>query len=236
MNYQKIYDNIVKKTQKEERTKKNGIYYESHHILPKCLGGSDTKDNKVFLTFREHFICHWLLCKIYKNDKEKYYKLSTAFRRMCSKNEFQERNINSKHYEIVKKYERDAKKGIAVGGAKIKKRSQEWKDNISKSLNGRPNSWMKNKTYDEIYKKEDLEKIIISRKKSKNKDTITINNGKVMKFIDKNLLVPDGWVRGRIKQNVTRKWYNNGKIEKCFNIFSQNIPDEWEKGRLKNES
>jgi len=232
MNYQKLYDKIVENSKKKNRTKKGNEYFESHHIFPKCLGGIDNKENRVFLTFREHFICHWLLCKIYKNDKEKYYKLSTAFRRMCSKNEFQERNISSKHYEIVKKHERDAKKGVAIGGAKIKKRSEEWKNNISKSLIGRPNTWMKNKTYEEIYKKEDLEKIKLSRKKSKNKNSITINDGNVMKFIDKNSAIPEGWIRGRIKDDVKRKWYNNNEIEKCFNI-NEYISEQWKPGRLK---
>jgi hypothetical protein len=231
MNYQKLYDQIIQNAIKQNRVKNNFEYYESHHILPRCLGGIDNKENKVFLTFREHFICHWLLCKIYKNDKVNYYKLATAFRRMCSKNIFQKRDVLSKHYAITKMHERNAKKGVAVGGAKIKKRSEEWKKNISKSLMGRPNTWMKNKTYDEIYKKEDLEKIIESRKKSKNKNTITINDGKTMKFIDKNCSIPDGWTRGRIKLNTNKKWYNNGIIEKCFDV-TQNISKEWNKGRL----
>jgi hypothetical protein len=235
MNYQKIYDSIVKKAKTENRIKNKEIYYELHHILPKCLGGKDDKENKVFLTFREHFICHWLLCKIHKNYKTNYYKLATAFRRMCSKNIFQKRDVLSKHYEITKMHERNVKRGVAIGGAKIKKRSEEWKKNISKSLMGRPNTWMKNKTYNEIYKKEDLEKIIESRKKSKNKNTITINDGKFMKFIDKNSSIPEGWCKGRIKLNITKKWYNNGIVERCFNV-TQNIAEEWKLGRLKNES
>ena len=38
-------------------------YAESHHIIPKSLGGSDDQINLVDLTAREHFICHWLLTK-----------------------------------------------------------------------------------------------------------------------------------------------------------------------------
>lgn len=231
MNHQRVYNSIVEYALKQNRLRKDAIYYESHHIIPKCMGGNDDKTNKVLLTFREHFICHWLLCKIYKHDQKSYYKLSSTFRRMCSKNKFQQRNINSRHYEITKKHERNAKSGIPVGGAKIKERSEEWKDNISKALSGRSNSWMKNKKYDEIYKKENLEKILLSRKKSKNKNTITINDGNVMKFIDKGCVIPEGWVRGRIKKNVVKKWYNNGIEEKCFDITKE-ISNEWKKGRL----
>ena len=89
MNYQRIYNEIVENSLKQSRSKYDAIYYESHHIIPKCLGGSNEKNNIVLLTFREHFICHHLLCKIHKNDTDNYYKLSTALRRMCSKNQFQ---------------------------------------------------------------------------------------------------------------------------------------------------
>lgn len=36
---------------------------ESHHIIPKSMGGSNSKDNLVSLTPRQHFICHQLLTK-----------------------------------------------------------------------------------------------------------------------------------------------------------------------------
>lgn len=37
--------------------------YETHHIIPKSMGGKDSKDNLVRLTLREHYICHLLLPK-----------------------------------------------------------------------------------------------------------------------------------------------------------------------------
>ncbi len=36
-------------------------YFESHHIIPKSLGGSDSYRNLVLLTPEEHYICHSLL-------------------------------------------------------------------------------------------------------------------------------------------------------------------------------
>ena len=36
MDYQKIYDNFIKKIQLEQRVKGN-LYYERHHILPTFL-------------------------------------------------------------------------------------------------------------------------------------------------------------------------------------------------------
>jgi len=39
-------------------------YCESHHIVPKCLGGDNSETNLVKLTPKEHFICHLLLTKM----------------------------------------------------------------------------------------------------------------------------------------------------------------------------
>lgn len=65
MDYQKIYDNLIiyRKTVPLEKSKEH--YTESHHITPRCLGGSDEPGNLVRLTAREHFIAHRLLAKIY---------------------------------------------------------------------------------------------------------------------------------------------------------------------------
>ena len=64
MNYQQIYDNLVKRGQ--ERILKE--YSEKHHIIPRCLGGTDEVTNLVSLTPEEHYLCHLLLVKIYSND------------------------------------------------------------------------------------------------------------------------------------------------------------------------
>jgi hypothetical protein len=80
MNYQKIYDQIIDQAQKQGRRKSKEDYYESHHILPKCLGGSNQKENLVLLTGREHFLAHRLLVEIYPKNA----KLLFAFWGMCN--------------------------------------------------------------------------------------------------------------------------------------------------------
>lgn len=75
MNYEKIYNAIIKKAR--ERTIDE--YTESHHIIPKCLNGTDDKTNLVNLTPEEHFLCHVLLVKVYPNDKN----LILAVSKMC---------------------------------------------------------------------------------------------------------------------------------------------------------
>lgn len=48
-------------------------YSEIHHIIPRCIGGSDDENNLVNLTPEEHFVAHQLLVKIYpKNSSLKH--------------------------------------------------------------------------------------------------------------------------------------------------------------------
>ena len=60
--YKSWHDNIISNAQ--SRVLKG--YKEIHHILPRCLGGKDIKENLVELTAKEHFIIHMLLCKFTK--------------------------------------------------------------------------------------------------------------------------------------------------------------------------
>lgn len=61
MNYQKHYDLLI------ERAKARSLsgYKERHHIVPKCMGGSDDFCNIAELTPEEHYVAHQLLVKIY---------------------------------------------------------------------------------------------------------------------------------------------------------------------------
>lgn len=100
MNYKKIYDNLVIKARSEGRVKiKGGIYYEKHHIIPKCMGGSNRKENMVFLLAREHFLAHKLLVEIYPENKKLLHALW-----MLSNTKFLGRNylVSSREYERLK--------------------------------------------------------------------------------------------------------------------------------------
>ena len=61
MNYQRIHDQIIERA----KTRILTGYKERHHIIPRCMGGTNKKTNLVYLTAREHFIVHKLLCEIY---------------------------------------------------------------------------------------------------------------------------------------------------------------------------
>lgn len=62
MDYHFIYNSICQKA------KLRNVGDEMHHIIPKCLGGTDDKSNLVPLTYREHFVAHKLLVKIYDKN------------------------------------------------------------------------------------------------------------------------------------------------------------------------
>ena len=82
MNYLNVYFNIVNNS----KSKKRNGYLELHHVVPKCIFGEkllnednlvnvNQDSNLVYLTAREHFICHWLLHRAFPKNK----KLGLAF-------------------------------------------------------------------------------------------------------------------------------------------------------------
>jgi hypothetical protein len=77
-------------------------YTEKHHIIPKSIGGNNTKENLVHLTAKEHFICHLLLIKMTSGESKK--KMSYAVWLLCNmKNESQERYIpTSTQYNLIR--------------------------------------------------------------------------------------------------------------------------------------
>jgi len=48
-------------------------YVEKHHILPRCLGGTDEITNIVELSPEEHYLAHLLLCKIHPGNRKLLY-------------------------------------------------------------------------------------------------------------------------------------------------------------------
>ena len=55
------YHGIITNAVSDNRAKGSGVYFESHHIIPKSLGGHNGQGNRVLLTAKEHFTCHQLL-------------------------------------------------------------------------------------------------------------------------------------------------------------------------------
>lgn len=95
MNYSKIYIDICNRGKLNRNL---NCYTEKHHIIPKCMGGNNDKDNITVLTFREHYLVHWLLCKMYN----KHIGINYAFLCMLRKQPTGERILTSRRYENIK--------------------------------------------------------------------------------------------------------------------------------------
>ncbi len=70
LNYNKIYTDLIEKS----RHRTIIGYGEQHHIIPRCLNGSDDKTNLASLTPEEHYVAHQLLVKLYPDN----HKLAKA--------------------------------------------------------------------------------------------------------------------------------------------------------------
>ncbi len=70
MNYQRHYEALIERARK--RPALEG-YKEAHHVIPKCLGGTNDATNLVDLTAEEHFVAHQLLAKMHPSNTKVLY-------------------------------------------------------------------------------------------------------------------------------------------------------------------
>lgn len=132
MDYKRIYNSLVERAEgrkKLKRENKDYVYYERHHIIPVCMGGTNDKTNLVLLTPEEHWVAHLLLVKIYPGNKS----LIFACQAMSMTGGNTSRQTNKMFGWIRKKYSNEMsilRKGRAI--------SEEQKKKISATLKGRP--------------------------------------------------------------------------------------------------
>jgi hypothetical protein len=220
MNYQHHYNLLIERA----KIRKLDSYVEKHHILPKCLGGDNSKENLVELTAAEHFVAHQLLVRIYTGNN----KLVYALHAMCisGKNHIR----NNKMYEWIRRENNKARigqkrtqetKNKMSKSATGKIRTQEHKDNLSKSHLGQT-PWNKGKKCPGRILTEDhknsISKGLTGKKKSKEhignsvkqrkqncstgKDSIWYNNGeRHVRCIGDP---PDGFLPGRLFRKRNR--------------------------------
>lgn len=62
MDYSRIYVDFI--DDRRSAPDPNG-YSEKHHVLPRCLGGTDDADNLIDLTPEDHYFAHLLLARIH---------------------------------------------------------------------------------------------------------------------------------------------------------------------------
>jgi hypothetical protein len=143
--YTKWYYSII--TNAKSRTISG--YTETHHIIPRSMGGTNDLDNLVKLTAKEHFICHLILTKM--TTGKDYYRMSFALNMLSNvKNIGKGRYTpNSRTYDyakrlhiaalanywtVEKRKEHSAKISAAV---KANPQSEETKAKISAAAKGK---------------------------------------------------------------------------------------------------
>lgn len=120
------------------KQKRSGFYFEGHHIVPKCKGGTGNSTraknnlNIVLLTAREHFLAHWLLWRIY-GDRQ----MALAFHKMMSNTKNTNRVTNSRAYEEARLAFSETNKGNQYGKGVIKIISEEQRRKQSQIMKGR---------------------------------------------------------------------------------------------------
>ena len=90
MSYIGRYEKFINSLKNQNLTEK----FERHHIIPKSFGGSNDRDNLIKLTYRQHYIAHWMLWKIYGG------KMANAFFFMNQAIKY--KKIGSKAYEKLR--------------------------------------------------------------------------------------------------------------------------------------
>lgn len=97
--YTQLYYSIITRGQNRQLSG----YTEKHHIIPRSMGGSNSSDNLVALTAKEHFLCHLLLTRITTGESKK--KMILAIFKMMGKGKREQNNVvkNSRMYENLKK-------------------------------------------------------------------------------------------------------------------------------------
>ena len=132
--YTNWYNLIIENAKLQLRKKKNGIYYESHHIIPKSMGGIE----EVLLTAKEHYICHLLLCKMV-TGKNKHKMINALIKMAFNKSKGQER-YTAKSYSIVRKLIAEKNSEMFKGVPKS--------ESIKQNMKGRSGTWIR----DDVHK------------------------------------------------------------------------------------
>nr|DAN91928.1 MAG TPA: HNH endonuclease [Caudoviricetes sp.] len=128
MTYEKFINNIL-----ETRGRFNcgEEYHERHHIVPKCMGGTNEEENLIDLFAREHFEAHRMLAlENPDNDKLVYAWWNMAHIKGKNQDRYK---LTSEEYEEAKKALSKAMRELHLG----KKLSEEHKQKIAEAGQGR---------------------------------------------------------------------------------------------------
>jgi hypothetical protein len=114
MDHRAIYSRIMARAADRKLT----ADFELHHIVPKAWGGSDVASNTVRLTYREHFLAHWLLTRFAAGDQRR--RMEFALHRMGNRSKIAWQYAEGKA-ALVR-----ANRGATLSDSHKKKLSETW--------------------------------------------------------------------------------------------------------------
>jgi hypothetical protein len=204
--YTRTYYSIINRgIQRNFKTKKEAKevmgYVERHHIIPRSIGGSDNKSNLVFLTAREHFICHLLLIKMVQEINLPSMIFAIQNFRNRKKNKSKDYKIGSRTYEMIKKLASDEM-------SKLLKGRTPWNKGIaqSKESNIKRSAALKGKKHTQEHRRKNAEaRIGVKRQYSPEgmKNIIRAANLRKGKPLSKEA----------VQNRLGNVWWNNGLSE-----------------------
>jgi hypothetical protein len=225
MNYKRIYDNLIERA--KNRITNGQTYYERHHIIPKCMNGTDDEDNLVDLLPEEHYISHLLLVKIYPDES----KLIYAANMMANRNNKSYGWVKRK-FAIQNSLDHTGMKHTIESKIKMSKsrknvpKSERHKNNIRKKklklLEYKGNMYI---GYDELKKTTGVSYHLYNK--------FYKNGIDPEPFIGNNTYAMIKNAKTNASKSASGKnWYNDGLKE----AYYSECPDGWNKGRLKKKT
>jgi len=205
--YTNIYYQIISRAQTRLYKKSKSDGYQRHHIVPKCIGGTDNPDNLVMLTYKEHRVCHCLLIKM-QLTKSAEIKMRHAYGFFNKNSRF-----NGPRYKRGKDNIFSSPKIVE----QVRKRMTEnnpMKDPVIQQK--RVNTWKTNRAARDHIPTRVL------------KDKFITPSGifKTKKEIQKVLGIPE-WTLNTIYNNLDAYPTNNGRASKKINHLNINPEKTW---------
>ncbi len=215
---------LIESAKAKQRKLGDGNYYETHHIIPRSLGGKNIEENLVLLTAREHYLAHYLLWKF--SEGEKKSKMAYAFYFMSHKKGT--KIISSRAYEKAKKEFTErvskvkSKRVICLQTLKVftsaREAGKEMKIDF-RSISRSCNRHFSVKGYsfeffdeNEIYEKRNLEKI----HKQENLKIRCLETGEIynsLQELSKKLNIPRSSLSNYLKKNKEINGYHYKKVK-----------------------
>jgi hypothetical protein len=203
--YTQIYYSIINRAKEQNKIKLDN--HQTHHIIPKSIGGADDADNLVNLTYKEHRVCHCLLIKMQINTNNEI-KMRHAYGFFNKHSKF-----NGPRYKRGKDNVFSSNRIIQI----VKERmtnNNPMKNSTSQQK--RVDSWKANRAA----------KIFISPRVLKDKFITPFGIFKTKKEIHKVLNIPE-WTLNTIYNNLDTHPVTNGRASKKIDHLNINSSKTW---------